>query len=187
MRNIYRKNYEKEDKYSQNAQSGRFLRRFCMVKEAISVYSENMNIQSPAFKHGERIPPKYTCDGENVIPPLVFSDIPPDTKSLVLLVDDPDSSARVWDHWILYNIPPDVRETRENEVPEGAMEGTNSFGEVRYGGPCPQEGEHRYFFKVYALDAILDMPKGVSKAEIERQMEGHIIEKAEIFARYRRA
>lgn len=135
-----------------------------------------MKIKS-IFDDGERIPSKYTCDGKDVNPPLEFLDIPKNAKSLALIVDDPDSPAKIWTHWILWNISPHIKNIKENSAPLGAREGMNGFGNVGYGGPCPHSGEHRYQFKLFALDAELNLPNGSKKNEVERVMKGHIVDK----------
>lgn len=144
-----------------------------------------MKIQSPAFEHGQAIPRKYACDGEDVSPPLVFTDVPKGTKSLAIVVDDPDAPMGVFDHWIAWNIPPDTRELSEGARIE--RQGKNDFGEQRYRGPCPPRGAaHRYRFKVYALDAMLDLAEGASKEQLEKVMEGHILAKGELVGTYKR-
>jgi hypothetical protein len=153
-----------------------------------------MELTSPTFHHNERIPSKYTCDGENISPPLVISDVPDEAKSLVLIMDDPDvppeiRPERMWDHWIIYNIPPETTRIGEGKNPPGTM-GKNSYGKQEYGGPCPppqyEPKEHRYFFKLYALDIMLELPEGATKREVERAMEGHIIAETTLIARYQR-
>jgi len=147
----------------------------------------SMNITSSAFDHNKSIPEKYTCDGDNINPALSFSDIPDDTKSLVLIVDDPDAPVGLWVHWIMWNISPDTTDIAENSVTKEAIEGTTSFGRPGYGGPCPPDGEHRYFFKIYALDTDLDLPKDVDKNILEEKMVGHVLDKAELIGLYNRS
>ncbi len=149
-----------------------------------------MKISSMAFDHNGSIPSKYTCDGTDTNPPLQFSDIPQEAKSLVLLMDDPDVPISIrpdgmWDHWVLWNIPPTTFFLKENETPQGVM-GKNSGGENVYYPPCPPDREHRYFFKLYALDTILDLPASSFKADIQKAMEGHVISQAELIGRYNR-
>ncbi len=136
-----------------------------------------MKIKS-VFANREWIPKKYTCDGENVNPPLEFIDVPENAKTLLLIVDDPDSPSRIFTHWVLWNIPKETREIHENSVPKNSVEGMNDFGKIGYGGPCPHSGTHRYQFKFYALDIKLNLPKGSRKSDVESAMEGHIIDKA---------
>ncbi|MEK6939148.1 MAG: YbhB/YbcL family Raf kinase inhibitor-like protein [Nanoarchaeota archaeon] len=152
-----------------------------------------MKLTSPAFVEGGKIPSKYTCDGQNVNPPLVFSDVPAKAKSLVLIMDDPDIpdfvkqkfSIQVWDHWVVFNIPPETKEVAEGKDPQGRL-GKNTGGKNAYGGPCPPDREHRYFFKLYALDTELDLPEGASKAEVEKAMKNHVLAEAKLMGRYER-
>lgn len=146
-----------------------------------------MKITSSSFAHNQNIPPKYTCDGENINPPLQFSDIPADAKSLVLISDDPDAPMGTWVHWILWNIDPKTTEIAEKSVPAGAIEGTTSFGETCYGGPCPPSGVHRYFFKLYALDTKLDLPISAKKEDLKKAMQQHILASAEMIGLYTRS
>lgn len=146
-----------------------------------------MKITSPSFAHNQNIPPKYTCDGENINPPLQFSDIPVDAKSLVLISDDPDAPIGTWVHWTIWNIDPETTEIAENNVPAGAIEGTTSFGETGYGGPCPPSGVHRYFFKLYALDTELDLPTSAKKEDLEKAIQQHILASAEVIGLYTRS
>ncbi len=144
-----------------------------------------MKIQSSAFEHNKPIPRKYTCDGEDVSPPLTFADMPKGTKSLAIVVDDPDAPLGVFDHWIAWNISPDTRELTEGARVE--KQGKNDFGEQRYRGPCPPRGAaHRYRFKAYALDAMPDLPLGASKKQLEKAIEGHILAKGELIGTYKR-
>jgi Raf kinase inhibitor-like YbhB/YbcL family protein len=143
-----------------------------------------MKITSTAFENGESIPEKYTCDGENVHPPLAFEDVPEETKRLVLIMEDIDSYAGVWVHWIAWNIHPDSGKLDEGKLPSNIKEGKNSFGEIGYGGPCPRAGKHRYFFRLYALDERFKAPEGLDWTEYEVEMAGHIIDKAELLGVY---
>jgi len=144
-----------------------------------------MIIKSPAFGNNQDIPSKYTCDGGDINPPLEFSDAPDNAKTLVLIMDDPDAPIGVWDHWIVFNIPADVKSISENEEPAG-IHGIGTSGNLKYHGPCPSDGKHRYFFKLYALDAELNLPEGSAKKEVEKAMENHILDKAEIIGLYAR-
>ncbi len=152
-----------------------------------------MKITSPAFQHNGLIPSKYTCDGESVNPPLLISDVPTKAKSLVLLMDDPDipEAAKksfnidVWDHWVVFNIPPETTEIAEGKNPKGIL-GKNTRGNNTYGGPCPPDREHRYFFKLYALDTMLALKEGATRKEVETAMIGHSIAKVELVGRYER-
>lgn len=144
-----------------------------------------MKITSPAFENNGKIPSKYTCDGENISPPLKFSEIPENTKSLVLIVDDPDAPSGTWAHWIVYNIDPSVREVMENDIPFGGIEGKTTSGNVSYEGPCPPSGTHRYFFKLYALDINLGIIGTPTKKDLEEAMKGHILGESELIGLYR--
>jgi len=145
-----------------------------------------MQLTSPAFDQQEAIPARYTCDGEDVSPPLVIGDVPEGTQSLVLIMDDPDAPAGIWDHWIVFNIASETREIAEGQEPEG-VHGAGTSGNTDYHGPCPPDGEHRYFFKLFALDVKLDLPEGSSKAALERAMIGHVLEQVELMRRYKRS
>jgi Raf kinase inhibitor-like YbhB/YbcL family protein len=145
-----------------------------------------LQITSPAFSHDGTIPSKFTCDGVDVSPPLSIVNIPEKTGSLALIVDDPDAPAGTWVHWVVWNILPGSREIPENSVPRGAIQGTNDFGKQRYGGPCPPSGTHRYFFKLYALDASLALKPGARKGQVEEAMKGHVLAQAELVGLYRR-
>jgi len=157
----------------------------------------NMKIVSAAFNHNAKIPAKYTCDEENINPPLQFLDVPENAKSLVLIVDDPDAPSKTWTHWVVYNIDSQTSEVKKNSVPEGGTEGVTDFGKPGYGGPCPpaspklQRGEpsgvHRYFFKLYALDIILDLAPNATKQMVEEKMQGHIIDRTELIGLYSRS
>ena len=145
-----------------------------------------MKLASSAFEKGQMIPDKYTCDGVNVNPPLSISDISSNTASLVLIMDDPDAPAGTWVHWVVANIDPKAAEIVENSVPMGAIEAITSFGKVGYGGPCPPQGTHRYFFKLYALDVKLDLPRSSTLADVEGAMTGHILGQSELVGLYKR-
>jgi len=144
---------------------------------------KNLIVTSPAFSNKTRIPSKYTCHGEDVNPQLNIEDIPDETKSLVLIVDDPDCPIGDWVHWIVWNIKP-TSMIKEDSVP--GVEGINDFGKHPYGGPCPPSGTHRYFFKVYALDTILSLDIHTHKKELEKAITGHILAKGELIALYSR-
>lgn len=145
-----------------------------------------MKLSSSAFSQNEIIPKKYTCDGENVNPPLSIADIPKETKSLVLIVDDPDAPKGTWVHWTVFNINPEIKEIAENSIPKDGIEGMTDFGRPGYGGPCPPSGTHRYFFKIYSLDTKLDLKANASKKDLEKAMAGHILAKAELIGLYQR-
>lgn len=150
-------------------------------------------ISSSAFKHQSDIPSKYTCEGDDVSPPLSWQNVPPETQSLVLISDDPDapdpkSPKMTWVHWVLFNLPPSLTKLPENvkKPPEGCQEGLNDWKRTGYGGPCPPIGKHRYFFKLYALDMPLSLKTGVTKPEVEKAMAGHILAKAELIGLYQK-
>jgi len=143
-----------------------------------------IQISSVAFTEGAMIPKKYSCDGEEINPPLSFKNVPAEAKSLALIVDDPDAPMGTWTHWLVWNIDPSITEIRENSVPAGGVLGKNDFGKRDFGGPCPPGGSHRYFFRLYALDTILNLVQGTSRSELEKTMAGHIIDQGELMGRY---
>jgi Raf kinase inhibitor-like YbhB/YbcL family protein len=149
-----------------------------------------MKLISSAFENEGKIPGKYTCDGKNISPPLAISDVPTGAKSLVLIMDDPDVPKSIrkdgmWDHWVVFNIPPDTREIPEGQEPEG-VPGTGTSGDAHYFGPCPPDREHRYFFKLYALDAMLDLPENSDKTSVEKAMKGHVLAETSLMGKYER-
>jgi len=138
-----------------------------------------LTLQSSAFSNRSEIPRKYGYKNDNVNPPLEISGIPQDTQSLVLIMDDPDAQAavgKVWVHWTIWNIVPDVTEIAESSTPSNSIEGKTDFGEIGYGGPAPPDKRHTYVFRLYALDSKLDLPQGSSKTQIEEAMKGHILD-----------
>jgi Raf kinase inhibitor-like YbhB/YbcL family protein len=150
-----------------------------------------MDIKSKAFTEGGMIPAKYTCDGENVSPPLEWTNAPSSTKSFALISDDPDAPVGTWVHWVIYNIPPEVTKLDEHiksekEFKTGMRQGNNDWPKIGYGGPCPPSGTHRYYFKLYAVDALLDLKPGATKAQVLQAMKGHILAEAQLMAKYRR-
>lgn len=148
----------------------------------------NMKITSSAFEHNSSIPSKYTCDGENINPGFQIEDAPENAKSLVLIVDDPDATrSSTWLHWTVWNINPQTKEIAENSAPIGAVEGNTDFEKPGWGGPCPPSKTHRYFFKLFALDAVLDLPAAASLSELQKAMEGHILSQAELIGLYSRS
>lgn len=146
-----------------------------------------MKISSIAFGHNGHIPKKYTCDGSDVNPPLKFEQIPANARSLALIVDDPDAPMGTWVHWVVWNIDPETTEIKENFVPTGSKLGMNDFGKHDYGGPCPPSETHRYFFKLYALDTILNISPGAGKTALESSMKGHILAEAQLIGLYKRS
>lgn len=151
-----------------------------------------LSISSPAFQDGERIPAKYTCQGQDISPPLKWSQVPDETQSLALIVDDPDAPSGVFTHWVIFNLPPDSRELPEavpaaSQLPSSALQGKNDFGKIGYGGPCPPPGyPHRYLFTLYALDRQLDLKAGSSKQQVLNAMEGHILAQGQLTGTYQR-
>lgn len=150
-----------------------------------------MELQSAVFEAGGAIPEKYTCEGEDISPPLSWNTVPEKTESLALICDDPDAPMGVWVHWVIFNLPADTRELPEHVPPQktlanGAKQGTNDFRKIGYGGPCPPSGEHRYFFKLYALDAKLNLDAGIKKADLLKAMEGRILAESKLLGKYRR-
>lgn len=145
-----------------------------------------MTISSPAFKHGEAIPARYTCNEVNINPPLVFGNIPATARKLALIMDDPDAPAGTWVHWVVWNIPAQTREIPENSLPPGSVQGSNDWKRNSYGGPCPPSGTHRYYFRLYALDTSLQLTSTTTKTGLERAMEGHIVARGELMGTYRK-
>ncbi|KXA95386.1 hypothetical protein AKJ65_01885 [candidate division MSBL1 archaeon SCGC-AAA259E19] len=147
-----------------------------------------MKISSSVFEDGEKIPVKYTCDGEDISPPLSIEDVPPEAESLAVVVDDPDAPGGVFDHWIIWNIPPGTDSISEGVPAEdvvdslkGARQGQNGFGEVGYRGPCPPPGPpHNYRFKIYALDTEIGLNPGMKKEDLEREIQGHVLAEDQI-------
>ena len=143
-----------------------------------------MILTSTAFTEGGNIPPQYSRDHGDKSPPLHIEDVPSGTKSLVLIVDDPDAPRGTYTHWIVFNLSPTTTEIREDSTPVMATQGRNDWGEIGYGGPQPPSGTHRYFFKLYALDTVLSLTRGAKRAEVDKAMEGHIGDEAELMGRY---
>ena len=153
---------------------------------------QKIQLTSAAFQEGEPIPVQYTCDGTNISPPLAWAGIPGGTNSLAMIVDDPDAPGRTWVHWVVYQISPDL-----TGLPEGLVNysnaggigtaGKNDFNKLGYGGPCPPKGKpHRYFFKLYALDADLELQQGATKTQLEAAMQGHILAQGQLMGTYGR-
>lgn len=147
-----------------------------------------MKLSSPAFDHEGSIPRKYSCQGEDINPPLEITGVPKEAKTLALIMDDPDvpewvRKDRMWVHWVVYNINPSLKKIEENAKPFGTL-GKNTAGQKQYMGPCPPDREHRYFFKLYALDTMLELREGATKEELLKAMEGHIIGESQVMGRY---
>jgi Raf kinase inhibitor-like YbhB/YbcL family protein len=152
----------------------------------ISDQEKEFALSSQAFEPGGLIPSKYTCDAENISPPLSILGIPKKAESLVLIVDDPDAPAGTWNHWLVWNITPSVESIMENGIPEGGVQGKNDFGNDEYGGPCPPSGTHRYFFRLYALDEKLNLESSSSREQLDFAMEGHILKETSLMGKYSR-
>jgi hypothetical protein len=149
----------------------------------MAVGGVNMKISSPEFENNKFIPKKFTCEAEDISPTLIIEVIPKEAKSLALIVDDPDAPMGTWVHWVVFNIPI-VNRIEENNIP--GRQGINDFGRGNYGGPCPPSGTHRYFFKIYALDKMLNLNEGITKEGLENAMVGHILDKAELVGLYKK-
>ena len=150
-----------------------------------------MKLTSGAFEEGALIPRQHTCDGANSSPPLSWTGAPEGTKSFSLIFDDPDAPSRTWVHWVVYDLPADMTGLPENvgkveKLDISGRQGVSDFGRFGYGGPCPPSGTHRYFFKLYALDTMLELSGRVSKKQLEEAMEGHVLESAQLVGRYTR-
>jgi len=154
-----------------------------LIKQSLKY---NMKISSSKFNNNDLISKKYTCDGDNVNPPLDFSGIPVGTKSLAVIVDDPDAPSGTWTHWVVWNIEPNTSKIEEDSAPVNAIEGVNSYSKTSYDGPCPPSGTHHYFFKVFALDFKPNLSYSSGAKELEEAMIGHILEFAEISVKYSR-
>lgn len=152
----------------------------------VSPQKEGKMKLTTVFANNEYIPSKYTCDGEDSAPVLTITDIPKEAQSLVLIVDDPDAPLGTWVHWVLFNIPVDTTKIDYYDLPQGSKLGLNDFGKAGWGGPCPPNGVHRYFFKLYAINKTIDLLPGAKKSEVEKQMKDHVIEKAELIGLYKR-
>lgn len=156
---------------------------------AMEIIVNRMKIIIDAFQEKETIPARYTCDGDNISPRILFGGVPEEAKSLVLIMDDPDATGGgTFTHWTVWNIYPDTKEIAEKNLPDNAVEGETDFGKIGYGGPCPPKGNppHRYFFRFYALNKMLELPSGTSRGRLEQAMVGSILEKAEYVGLYGR-
>lgn len=145
---------------------------------------ERLSLTSPAFKNNQEIPAEYTCDGNDVNPPLVIAGVPEGTKTLALIVDDPDAPNGDWVHWVVYNIPPATLEIKTNSI--SGTEGPNSGDTIHYGGPCPPSGVHRYFFKLYAVDTTFPVTSKMNKYDLLKAMNGHILAETNLIGVYKR-
>ncbi|KTD33434.1 phosphatidylethanolamine-binding protein [Legionella moravica] len=150
-------------------------------------YAADFTLQSSAFKPNSMIPDQYTCAGTDTSPPLSWQNIPVNTQSLVLVVHDPDAQGGEWIHWIIFNIPPTVTQLEPaSPLPDGALNGTNSWGTTNYKGPCPPMGVHRYVFNLYALDNLVHLEQGASKDKVLNAITGHVIGSAELIGLYQK-
>jgi Raf kinase inhibitor-like YbhB/YbcL family protein len=151
-----------------------------------------LEITSRDFRHGEPIPAGFTCDGDDRSPQLAWTGVPVETRSFALICDDPDAPRGTWQHWLLYNLTPDACELDAGvppkpELPSGARQGSNDFGNVGYGGPCPPQGKpHRYFFRLHALDIKLNLPPGINRADLDAAMDGHVLAVGALMGTYER-
>ena len=150
-----------------------------------------IKVTSTAFEEGGMIPKQYTCDGTDVSPPLAWTSVPEGTKTIALICDDPDAPMGTWVHWVLFNLPADVKELPgsvplQKRLETGAIQGTNDFRKIGYGGPCPPGGTHRYYFKLYAVDTELNLQAGATKRELLKAMEGHILGEGQLMGKYKR-
>ena len=148
------------------------------------MFMRDLSVKSPVFESGKPIPRKYSCDGQDISPPLSIEGTPEAAKTLVLVVDDPDAPGGTFDHWVVWNIPTSTSKVAENSVP--GIEGMNGARQIGYMGPCPPWGTHRYFFKVYALDTNLGLSVGSKKRDVEKAIQGHILAKGELIGLYSR-
>jgi Raf kinase inhibitor-like YbhB/YbcL family protein len=143
-----------------------------------------LTLSSPAFTNEGEIPEKYTCEGEDISPPLHIEGIPQGTQSIALIVEDPDAPLGTWDHWLVWNIDPATQDIPENSIPKNGITGINDFKQTGYGGPCPPFGTHRYYFHVYALDTRLDLPPGTKKTKLQKALNGHVLAEGSLMGRY---
>lgn len=145
-----------------------------------------LSITSMSFRNEEPIPQRFTCDGVDLSPPLSWSGMPKGTRSFALICDDPDAPMGTWVHWVAFNIPATATGFMEGKVPEGTILGVNSWGKPGYGGPCPPGGTHRYFFRLFALDTRLDLPRETSTEGLTKAMDGHVLAQVELMGKYSR-
>lgn len=154
---------------------------------ALTDIKYNMKMDSPAFDAMGKIPRQYTCDGENISPPLNIFNVPSTAKSLAVIADDPDAPGKIWSHWVMWNMPPNLEKLPENSFPAGAIIGTNDFGNLRYEGPCPPGTNlHKYEFKIYALDTMIDLPGTAKKEDLEKAINGHVVDFFSLIGTYSR-
>jgi hypothetical protein len=152
---------------------------------------KKMQIVSPAFKNQELIPSKYTCDGANISPPIQWEQVPAGAQSLALIMEDPDAPSGTFFHWVLYDLPPSLtglpeKVPSDKTLANGGKQGTNSYKKIGYGGPCPPNGTHRYYFKLYALDTKLNLDSGMTRDDLLKSIKGHILAEVELIGKYKR-
>ena len=157
--------------------------------EPVATSDSALWLMSAAFEDGAAIPVQYTCDGADISPPLEWGDPPPNTASFALVMDDPDAPIGTWVHWVIYDLPAEARSLPEGvagepDLASGGVQGKNSWPKTGYGGPCPPSGAHRYFFKLYALDAVLGAGPGLSKEQLLQEMEGHVLAQTQLVGTY---
>lgn len=167
---------------------------FPLLKGSVAgeVPMDTIDVRSSAFAEGDKIPSDFTCDGADRSPPIEWANVPANAQSLAVIVDDPDAPAGDWVHWLLYDLPPALMRLpegipKEGKLSGGGFQGRTDFGSLGYGGPCPPRGTHRYFFKVYALDAMLHLKPGVTKKELLQAMQGHILAEGQLMGTYARS
>lgn len=150
-----------------------------------------IELTSDVFSEGGVIPSEFTCDGEDISPPLSWNNLPEGTKSIAIIADDPDAPAGTWVHWVIYNIPADKQGLQQDfptdeKLQDGTTQGKNDFGRTGYGGPCPPGGTHRYYFRIYALDSSPELKPGLTKKELLENIKGHVIDEGELMGTYSR-
>ncbi len=170
--------------YLDARQNGQYVNLPELEKSNLSI--KNMQLTSSSFIPGGPIPARFTCDGEDINPPLEWRDVPVGAKSLAIITDDPDAPGGTWLHWTLWNIDPSLSGIETGKVPSGAVEGMTDFGRSGYGGPCPPSGNHRYYFRIYALDIRLDLRADALLSDLNQAMTGHVIGQAELMGTYSR-
>ena len=163
---------------------------FCGCEKQ-EVEKMTIKVTSPAFEEGSMIPSMYTADGENVSPPLKWEGVPLAAKSVALISDDPDAPMGTWVHWVMWNIPAELKELAENvppdeDLPDGSRQGVTDFRRHGYGGPAPPSGTHRYYFRIYALDTRLDLPSNSTKTDVLKKMKGHVLAEGQLMGKYKR-
>ena len=151
-----------------------------------------IDVRSSAFGEGDRIPSDFTCDGADMSPPIEWSGVPANTQSFAVIADDPDSPSGDWVHWLVYNLPPSLTQlpagiSEGGSLPSGGLHGRTDFGTLGYGGPCPPRGTHHYFFKVYALDGMLQLKSGATKKELLKAMQEHVLAEGRLMGTYERS